>query len=143
MPWRPNLYSSRRSGCSSHALRRRLSPGCGPPHGLLTDLAGRVLVAVPGAILAIVFVDLGGIGWTLVVALLGCACVSVRSSTEYDVLERVWGAVPHRRLEESTELAKHVRPLFGDALRAAAATRRRVGPRYALGARLDGAFAGG
>ncbi|MHB8693468.1 MAG: VWA domain-containing protein [Solirubrobacteraceae bacterium] len=73
----------------------------------------------------------------------GCACVSVRSSTEYDVLERVWGAVPHRRLEESSELAKHVRPLFGDALKAAAATRRRVGPRYALGARLDGAFAGG
>jgi phosphatidate cytidylyltransferase len=41
-----------------------------------SDLAGRVLVAVPGAILAIVFVDLGGIAWTLVVALLGCACVS-------------------------------------------------------------------
>jgi phosphatidate cytidylyltransferase len=35
-----------------------------------------VLVAVPAAILAIVFVDLGGIGWTLMVALLGCACVS-------------------------------------------------------------------
>jgi phosphatidate cytidylyltransferase len=41
-----------------------------------SDLAGRVLVAVPGAILAIIFVDLGGIGWTLIVALLGCACVS-------------------------------------------------------------------
>jgi phosphatidate cytidylyltransferase len=41
-----------------------------------SDLAGRVLVAVPGAILAIVFVDLGGIGWTVLVALLGCACVS-------------------------------------------------------------------
>lgn len=41
-----------------------------------SDLTGRVLVAVPAAILAIVFVDLGGIGWTLVVALLGCACVS-------------------------------------------------------------------
>jgi phosphatidate cytidylyltransferase len=40
-----------------------------------SDLFGRVMVAVPGAILAIVFVDLGGIGWTLLVALLGCACV--------------------------------------------------------------------
>jgi hypothetical protein len=41
-----------------------------------SELAGRVLVAVPAAILAIVFVDLGGIAWALVVALLGCACVS-------------------------------------------------------------------
>jgi phosphatidate cytidylyltransferase len=41
-----------------------------------SDLAGRVLVAVPGAILAIISVDLGGIGWTLIVALLGCACIS-------------------------------------------------------------------
>ena len=40
-----------------------------------SDLLGRVLVAVPGAILAIIFVDLGGIGWTLLVALLGCACI--------------------------------------------------------------------
>jgi phosphatidate cytidylyltransferase len=31
---------------------------------------------VPAAILAIVFVDIGGIGWTLLVALLACACVS-------------------------------------------------------------------
>jgi phosphatidate cytidylyltransferase len=41
-----------------------------------SELTGRILVAVPGAILAIVFVDLGGIGWTLIVALLGCACIS-------------------------------------------------------------------
>jgi phosphatidate cytidylyltransferase len=41
-----------------------------------SELTGRILVAVPCAILAIIFVDLGGIGWTLIVALLGCACVS-------------------------------------------------------------------
>jgi nitric oxide reductase activation protein len=57
----------------------------------------------------------------------GCACVSVRSSTEADVLERVWGAVPHRRLEDAGELARHVRPLFGDALKSASATRRSIG----------------
>jgi hypothetical protein len=45
MPWRPNLYSSRRSGCLSHALRRRLSPGCGPPHGRSTGLAKKRAVS--------------------------------------------------------------------------------------------------
>jgi phosphatidate cytidylyltransferase len=48
----------------------------GEPVRRRSDLLGRVLVAVPGAILAIIFVDLGGIGWTLLVALLGCACIS-------------------------------------------------------------------
>jgi phosphatidate cytidylyltransferase len=35
-----------------------------------------VLVAVPAAVLAIVFVDFGGIGWTLVAIVMGCACIS-------------------------------------------------------------------
>jgi phosphatidate cytidylyltransferase len=48
----------------------------GEPVRRRSDLLGRVLVAVPGAILAIIFVDIGGIGWTLLVALLGCACIS-------------------------------------------------------------------
>jgi len=52
----PNLYSSRRSGCSSHALRRRLSPGCGPPHGRSTGLAkkraGEPSLALAGAVRA-------------------------------------------------------------------------------------------
>lgn len=56
MPWRPNLYSSRRSGCLSHALRRRLSPGCGPPHGRSTGLAkkraGEPSLALAGAVRA-------------------------------------------------------------------------------------------
>jgi nitric oxide reductase NorD protein len=59
----------------------------------------------------------------------GCACVSVRSSTEDEVLERVWGTVPHRRLEDAASLAKHVRPLFGEALKTAAAMRRPTGAR--------------
>jgi Mg-chelatase subunit ChlD len=58
---------------------------------------------------------------------IGCACVSVRASTEQDVLERVWGDVPHRRLEDASALARHVQPLFRDAMRAAAASRRSVG----------------
>jgi nitric oxide reductase NorD protein len=59
----------------------------------------------------------------------GCACVSVRSSTEDEVLERVWGSVPHRRLEDAGSLAKHVRPLFGEALKTAAAMHRPTGSR--------------
>jgi nitric oxide reductase activation protein len=59
----------------------------------------------------------------------GCACVSVRSSTEDEVLERVWGMVPHRRLEDAASLSKHIRPLFGEALKAAAAQRRPTGRR--------------
>ncbi len=40
------------------------------------DLFGRVVVAVPAVVLAVVFVDLGGIGWTLLMALLALACAS-------------------------------------------------------------------
>jgi len=59
-----------------------------------------------------------------VVAGVGCACVSVRSSTEADVIERVWGNVPHRSLERPSQLATHVTPLFRGALKEAAASRR-------------------
>jgi phosphatidate cytidylyltransferase len=41
-----------------------------------SDLTGRVLVAVPAVVLAVAFADLGGIGWTLLMALLGLACAS-------------------------------------------------------------------
>jgi Mg-chelatase subunit ChlD len=58
---------------------------------------------------------------------IGCACVSVRSSTEEDVLERVWGDVPHRRLEDPSALARHVLPLFRDAMRTAGASKRSLG----------------
>ena len=55
----------------------------------------------------------------------GCACVSVRSGTEPEMIERVWGNVPHRALDDPSELARHVTPLFRMALREAAASRRR------------------
>ena len=54
----------------------------------------------------------------------GCACVSVRASTGDDVLRRVWGGVPYRRLDDASTLAGHARPLFAQALRAATASRR-------------------
>jgi len=59
-----------------------------------------------------------------------CACISVRSSTEEEVLQRVWGSLPHRRLEDADSLSRHIRPLFSDALKAAAATRRSTGQHY-------------
>jgi Mg-chelatase subunit ChlD len=62
----------------------------------------------------------------------GCACLSVRATTEQEVLDRVWGQVPHRRLEDAGALARHVRPLFRDALKAAAASRRPIGSRLSF-----------
>lgn len=41
-----------------------------------SDLLARVVVAVPAAVLAIVFVDIGGVGWMLLMAILACACLS-------------------------------------------------------------------
>ena len=41
-----------------------------------SDLGGRVLIAIPAVIVAIGFVDLGGVGWALFMAAMGCACVS-------------------------------------------------------------------
>jgi Mg-chelatase subunit ChlD len=58
---------------------------------------------------------------------IGSVCLSMRTATEHAVLERVWGDVPHRRLESPAELSRHVQPLFREALRGAAASRRNVG----------------
>src|SRR5579863_9072476 len=44
--------------------------------GSRSDLLARVFVAVPAAVLAVVFVDIGGIGWMLLMAILACACLS-------------------------------------------------------------------
>jgi phosphatidate cytidylyltransferase len=41
-----------------------------------SDLLARVFVAVPAAVLAIVFVDIGGVGWMLLMAILACACLN-------------------------------------------------------------------
>jgi hypothetical protein len=57
----------------------------------------------------------------------GCACISVGSSTEQQVIERVWGHVSHCRLQDPSELARYVQPLFSNALREAGAIRRPAG----------------
>ncbi|MGH2835403.1 MAG: phosphatidate cytidylyltransferase [Solirubrobacteraceae bacterium] len=54
-----------------------------------SDLLSRVLVGVPAAVLAVVFVDIGGIGWMLLMAILACACLSEL----YRMLEG-WRPVP-------------------------------------------------
>jgi len=41
-----------------------------------SDLLSRILIAVPAAVLAVVFVDIGGIGWMLLMAILASACLS-------------------------------------------------------------------
>jgi hypothetical protein len=56
----------------------------------------------------------------------GSVCLGVRTATETAVLERVWGAVPHRGLQSPAELSLHVQPLFRQALRRAAASRRNI-----------------
>ena len=54
---------------------RRAAPAPPAPRKR-SDLLSRVLVGVPAAVLAIVFVDIGGIGWMLLMAILACACLS-------------------------------------------------------------------
>jgi len=54
-----------------------------------SDLFSRVLIAVPAAVLAVVFVDLGGLAWTLLMIVLGCICLSEL----YRMLDR-WKPVP-------------------------------------------------
>jgi hypothetical protein len=57
---------------------------------------------------------------------IGSVCLSTRTASDHAVLERVWGAVPHRRLESPSELSRHVHPLFKEALRTAGASRRNI-----------------
>jgi Mg-chelatase subunit ChlD len=57
----------------------------------------------------------------------GCVCVSVGPTTEETVTERVWREVPHRSLADASALARHVRPLFREAMRQAEASKRPIG----------------
>ncbi len=41
-----------------------------------SDLLARTVVAVPAAILAVIFVDIGGVGWMLLMAVMACVCLS-------------------------------------------------------------------
>jgi len=63
-----------------------------------------------------------------VTAGIGCACVSAGSTTRADVIQRVWGEVPHCQLDGASELAPSVIPLLRAALRRAKATSRSLGP---------------
>ncbi len=54
-----------------------------------SDLLGRVLVAVPALVIAIVLVDVGGLTWAIALAVLGCATMAEL----YRMLER-WRTVP-------------------------------------------------
>lgn len=46
------------------------------PPSQRSDLLSRVIVGVPAAVLAVIFVDIGGIGWMLMMAILAFACLS-------------------------------------------------------------------
>jgi phosphatidate cytidylyltransferase len=54
----------------------RASGGSPSPKPARSDLLARLLVAIPAAIVAVGFVELGGIAWTLLMALLACACLA-------------------------------------------------------------------
>ena len=41
-----------------------------------SDLLARIAIAVPAAVIAIAFVDIGGTAWMVLMILLGCACLS-------------------------------------------------------------------
>jgi nitric oxide reductase activation protein len=49
----------------------------------------------------------------------GCACVSVKTSTDDDIVERVWGHVPHIKLDRVSDLSREVLPVFRRSLREA------------------------
>jgi phosphatidate cytidylyltransferase len=59
--------------------RRRAQPPAPAPkrkrRGGGSDLLGRVVVAVPAAVAAIIFIDLGGVIFALFIAAIGCLCL--------------------------------------------------------------------
>jgi nitric oxide reductase NorD protein len=50
----------------------------------------------------------------------GCACVSVKTATDHDVLERVWGHVPHLLIDEPSQLSNEILPTLRRSLSQAA-----------------------
>ena len=58
---------------------------------------------------------------------IGCACLSIGSATRADVIQRVWGEVPHCRLDGPSELAGSVVPILRTSLQRAKATSRSLG----------------
>jgi phosphatidate cytidylyltransferase len=56
--------------------RQRRDRPPGPPKRKRSDLLARVLVAVPAAVVAIVFVDLGGIPWATLMIVMSLLCLT-------------------------------------------------------------------
>jgi phosphatidate cytidylyltransferase len=57
------------------ARPRRGRPAAAPPRPARSDLFARVLVAVPAAVVAIAFVNLGGIAWALFMTAIALVCL--------------------------------------------------------------------
>ncbi len=66
---------ARRSDASASSARRRRAPRSDKAPREHSDLLPRVLVAVPAAIIAIIFVDLGGLAWALLMIAIGAVCM--------------------------------------------------------------------
>lgn len=79
---------ARRASPQTRSARPR-SGAPPPPPRRRSDLFSRVLVAVPASIVAIVFVDLGGLPFALFMIAIGCACLHEL----YRLLAR-WRPVP-------------------------------------------------
>ncbi len=65
----------RRSPPAARSLPRRARSPARQPRGQGSDLLARVLVAVPAAVLAIVFIDLGGLAFALFMVAIGWLCM--------------------------------------------------------------------
>jgi phosphatidate cytidylyltransferase len=75
---RPTRAASDASDASERAERRTRSRSAGTssgPERRRSDLWPRVAVAVPAAIIAIIFVDLGGLAWALLMIAIGAVCM--------------------------------------------------------------------
>jgi phosphatidate cytidylyltransferase len=72
------MAARRRPPANRRGRRRAASeetPARREPARRRSDLLARILVAIPAAILAIVFVDLGGTAWAVLMIAIACACL--------------------------------------------------------------------
>lgn len=77
---RPRRSAARQAGPRSEARARAARQGrtradAEPARRQRSDLLARVVVAVPAAIIAIIFVDLGGLAWALLLIAIGAVCM--------------------------------------------------------------------
>jgi phosphatidate cytidylyltransferase len=78
-----------RSGTGRTRATRRAQGARRSPRRPRSDIWSRILVAVPAAIIAIVFVDLGGLAWALFMIAVGAVCMYEL----YELLDR-WRPAP-------------------------------------------------